>query len=90
LCLTYFLLGYDTDEAKNMVIVENEAIIIRFIYEKFLDGYSARQIAEMLTENHVITAKGKVWSSNAVRSILHNEQYCGYVLMQKTATIDCV
>ena len=91
LCPTYFLLGYDTDEAKNMVIVEEEAVIIRFIYEKFLDGYSARQIAEMLTDNHVLTVKGKeIWPSSVVRNILHNERYCGDVLMQKTVTIDCL
>lgn len=91
LCPTYFLLGYDTDEDKNMVIVEEEAVIIRFIYEKFLDGYSVKQIAEMLTANQVLTVKGKeIWSSSVVRNILHNERYCGDVLMQKTVTTDCL
>jgi len=74
-----------------MVIVEEEAVIIRFIYEKFLDGYSVKQIAEMLTANQVLTVKGKeIWSSNVARSILRNERYCGDVLMQKTVTIDCL
>lgn len=91
LCPTYFLLGYDTDENKNMVIVEEEAVIVRFIYQQFLEGNSVQQIAEMLTENNIPTVKGnKVWSCSTLRSILRNERYCGDVLMQKTVTVDCL
>lgn len=91
LCPTYYLLGYDTDQDKNMVIIEEEAVIIRFIYDIFLDGYSVKQIAEMISASQVLTVKGnKIWSSSVVRSILHNERYCGDVLMQKTVTIDCL
>lgn len=91
LCPTYFLLGYDTDDNKNMIIVEEEAVIVRFIYKQFLEGYSVHQIAEMLTENKIPTVKGKeIWSCSTVRNILQNERYCGDVLMQKTVTVDCL
>lgn len=91
LCPTYFLLGYDTDENKNMIIVEEEAVIVRFIYQQFIKGYSVQQIAEMLTANKIPTVKGKeIWSCSTVRNILRNERYCGDVLMQKTVTVDCL
>lgn len=91
LCPTCFLLGYDTDENNNMIIIEEEAVIVRFIYQQFLEGYSIQQIAEMLTENKILTVKGKeIWSYSTVRNILRNERYCGDVLMQKTVTVDCL
>lgn len=87
---THNLLGYDKNHFGKMVIAEDEAVVIRYIYSCYLDGLSAREIAELLTEQHIPTAKGReVWSSSTVRNILKNEKYCGDVLMQKTYTVDC-
>lgn len=87
---THNLLGYDKDLFGKMIIAEDEAVVIQYIYSCYLDGLSAREIAELLTEQHIPTAKGgEVWSSSTVRNILKNEKYCGDVLMQKTYTVDC-
>lgn len=84
------LLGYEKDSYGRLVIVEEEAEVIRYIYSSFIDGLSAREIAETLTDSHIPTVKGNtVWSSGTVRNILRNEKYVGDVLMQKTYTVDC-
>lgn len=91
LCPTWALLGYTTDDNGDMIIVENEAAIVRFIYENFLDGMSVRDIADELTRRKIPTVKGcDHWSVGTLYSMLHNERYCGDVIMQKTYTPDCL
>lgn len=87
---TTYLLGYDKDSYGKLVIVEEEAEVIRYIYSSYLSGLSVREIAENLTAAKIPTVKGKeIWNSGTVRNILRNEKYCGDVLMQKTFTLDC-
>ena len=86
--VTASLLGYDTDEDGNMVIIENEAEIVRTIYKSFIQGVHPKLIATRLNGFGMKTVLGNQWSSNAVQNILRNEKYCGDVLMQKTITID--
>lgn len=91
LCPTWALLGYTTDDNGNMIIVENEAAIVRFIYESYLEGWSVEEIASELTEKQIPTVKGKSqWCTGTLYSMLHNERYCGDVIMQKTYTPDCL
>ena len=83
------LLGYGLDADKNWVIIEEEADVVRSIYNLYLEGYSSTEIAKILTESGIPTVKGKaVWSSGSVLGILKNEKYCGDALCQKTVTID--
>lgn len=82
------LLGYDTDDEGNMVIIEQEAEIVRTIYTSFVNGVHPSLIAIRLNALGLKTVYGNDWSSGAVRKILRNEKYCGDVLMQKTITID--
>jgi DNA invertase Pin-like site-specific DNA recombinase len=90
LCPTWQLLGYDTDEEGNMVIVEEEAKIVRLIYKFYLEGNTSSNIANALTQSGVPTIRGSnsEWSAGTILSILHNERYCGDVIMQKTVTLD--
>lgn len=87
---THNLLGYDKDRFGKMIIVEEEAVVVRYIYSSYQAGQTTGQIAQALTEAHVPTPRGNdSWKSGSIRSILHNEKYCGDVLMQKTFTVDC-
>ena len=43
LCPTWALLGYTTDDYGNMVIVPEEAEIVRYIYDSFMEGWGVRQ-----------------------------------------------
>lgn len=82
------LLGYDNDEDGNMIIVEQEAAVVRMIYKSFVQGIHPGLIAVRLNGLGLKTVYGNDWSSNSVRKILRNEKYCGDCLMQKTITTD--
>lgn len=86
--ITAALLGYDTDEDGNMVIISQEAEIVRTIYKSFVQGVHPSLIAIRLNGLGLKTVFGNNWSSGSVKNILRNEKYCGDVLMQKTITID--
>ena len=88
------LLGYGfdrtaEDDYHKWAIIEEEADIVRTIYNLYLDGYSSTQIADVLTKSGIPTVKGlSIWSSGSVLGILSNEKYCGDALCQKTVTVD--
>ena len=86
--LTSALLGYDTDENGEMVIISQEAEIVRTIYKSFVQGIHPSLIAARLNGIGAKTVYGNDWTPFAVRNILKNEKYCGDVLMQKTITVD--
>ena len=70
-------------------INEEEARIVRFIFDAYLSGWSQEQIANFLTDIQCQTKTGgTVWNSGSVGYILTNERYCGSVLTWKTFTAD--
>lgn len=87
--LTPVLLGYDHDENGSLVINEDEARTVRFIYYLYLTGKSIPEIANILMEAKRTTKLGKTkWSANTVRAVMQNERHCGNVLSWKTYTYD--
>lgn len=82
-------LGYRKGEDGRPEIVEEEAAIIRKIYDLFLSGRTIRYIADYLTDCEIPTPSGKVkWSVSTIKSILTNEKYKGDALLMKTYTVD--
>lgn len=82
-------LGYDKDENGKLVVVEFKAVIVRKIFELYLNGFGVRRIKKYLEENGIKTVTGKdVWSTSTIDRILSNEEYVGDVLMQKSFTED--
>ena len=78
-------IGYYRDYSGQVKIEPAEAEIVRFIYDSFLDGESAAEIADHLTKEGIRTPMGlERWNSGTIRGILRNEKYCGNVLYQKT------
>lgn len=85
--LTPVLLGYDHDENGNLVVNEDEALTVQYIYYSYLYGLSTEEIATELTSMERLTKKGNpYWSDSSVRDALSNERYCGDVLARKTFT----
>ena len=71
----------------DMEIVEEEAVIVRRIYDEFLAGKSPGMIARELTEDGIPTPANKTkWYTSTVISILHNEKYRGDAKLQKCFT----
>lgn len=82
-------LGYRQGADGQPEIVQEEAEIIKIIYDRFLKGDSLITIANYLTEQGILTPlKRNKWSSQTVRSILSNEKYAGDALLQKTYIAD--
>jgi len=82
-------LGYKKGDDGQPEIVQEEAEIVRIIYDKFLKGESLKVIADSLTSQNIPTPRKKVvWTSSTVRSILSNEKYMGDALINKTYTVD--
>lgn len=82
-------LGYEKDENGKLVVVESEAIVVKKIFELYLNGWGVRKIKKSLEENGIKTVTGKdVWSTSTIDRILSNEKYVGDVLMQKSYTED--
>lgn len=82
-------LGYTKNEDGELVIVPEEAEIIKRIYKEFMEGKSAMKIAAGLQRDGKITGSGGVkWYDSTVDKILKNEKYMGDSLLQKTFTVD--
>jgi len=82
-------LGYTKDEDGELVIVPEEAEIVRRIFRLYLEGSSVLQITRALEADGVKTVTGKdKWSDSVVAKMLQNEKYMGDVLQQKTYTVD--
>jgi len=84
-------LGYMKDENGLLVIVPEEAAVVRKIFELYLQGNGCRKIKRWLEENGIKTVTGKTeWSTSTIDRMLGNEKYMGDVLMQKTFTPDAL
>lgn len=83
------LLGYRHTSDGDLVIVEDEAVTVRFIFLARLDGYSCEEIAEILTEKERKTLTGRTeWNSGMVKNIMSNERRWGDLEARKTIVID--
>lgn len=83
-------LGYDYHpEDKTLTVNEDEAEIVRFIFDLYLQGYGTTTIARRLTELGKKNKKGEVsWHTHGVMGIIKNEKYKGDILLGKTFTTD--
>ena len=81
-------LGYDRGKDGGLVVNKEQAKIVKLIYQRFLEGCTAGQIAKELMSNGIKTPSGKDrWQATTVLSILTNEKYKGAALLQKTYTV---
>ena len=72
-------------------IIEEQAVVVRSIYDQYLAGASFRMIQERLEAEQIPNVTGSLhWTISAIRGILTNEKYCGDVLLQKTYVSDCI
>lgn len=82
-------LGYGRDGNGNLVIIEEEAKIVRLIYDLFLQGCGCRKIKKYLESHGIKTVTGKEqWSTSTIDRILSNEKYIGRNVTPKTHTPD--
>ena len=61
------------------LIVENEAAVIKEVFQRRADGQSYGSIAIWLNDQCFRTREGNPFTAHAVKDILNNRFYCGYV-----------
>lgn len=84
-------LGYSWNtETKKLDIIEEEADIVRYIFERYIQGVGSTVIARELNNAGYKSLNGKLFRESSIRIILRNEKYKGDVLMGKTFTIDAI
>lgn len=83
--VTSKILGYSRNEKKEIIVVEDEAKIVRLIFNLYLQGYSQRKIAEHLNNQGLKTKhRGVPYHKTGIGGMLNNEKYTGNSLLQKT------
>ena len=75
--------GFNSKDGE-MVINEEEARWVRWVYAQALSGRSSGAIARELNEKQVPTRRGGNWTGSTIRGMLKNEKYIGDCLFQKT------
>ena len=83
-------LGYDYHpEDMSITVNEDEAEIVKFIFDMYLQGYGTTTIAKRLIELGKKNKKGEVsWHTHGIMGIIRNEKYKGDILLGKTFTTD--
>ena len=80
--------GYNLVEGR-LEINEEEAAIVKKIFEWYLAGRSLDWIADMITKLEVPRQEGKTdWRHSAIAYIIRNEKYIGDSLLQKKYSTD--
>lgn len=83
-------MGY-TCENGNLVIVPEQAEVVKTIFMLYLDGMTLQQIKEYLESQKIKTVTGKdIWATYVIQKMLKNEKYKGCTMFQKTLTEDYI
>lgn len=82
-------LGYGRNDNGQFIVIEEEAEVVRLIFNLYLQGYGCRKIKRYLEENEIKTVTGKrVWSTLTIDRLLSNEKYIGCNITYKTYAED--
>ena len=80
--------GYKKDKCK-LVIVEEEAKIIRKIFDMYVNEHlGMRSIGNKLADEGILNKNGKPFQQGTIKYILTNPKYKGYYCGNKTRVID--
>ncbi len=75
--------GYRLDKGF-YIIVPNEEIVVKRIFEEYLSGFGHLKIANRLNEDGIKSRFGGKWNSSVIRHMLSNFTYTGSLILQKT------
>ena len=79
--------GYTKSEDGELVICPKEAVVVRLIFNLYMEGNSILAITRILKDKGIPTPTGKMkWSNQAIVKTLTNEKYAGNVLLGKSYT----
>src|SRR5574344_1435351 len=83
-------LGYDYDEkTKKITVNPKEAEIVRYIFDRYVEGIGTTVLARELEERGWKTKyESGHWNDSTIIGLLKNEKYKGDLLQGKTFTVD--
>src|SRR5690554_1085869 len=83
-------LGYDYHrEDKSITVNKKETEIVRYIFQRYVEGAGGSIISRELENLGYKTKRGTpTWAESTVLGIIKNEKYKGDILMGKTFTLD--
>ena len=76
--------GYPVLLGKRMKIVEAQAQVIRDVFTWYADGLGAGEIAAKLNRAGIMGPSQKTWRDPAVRRLLGNERFLGWLIWGQT------
>lgn len=85
-CNTTRFMGYDKDRYGDLIINQQQAQIVRKIFDLYLSGIGAFRIAAILNKEEVPSVTGAKWNETTIRGMLTNEKYKGDAILQKYYT----
>ena len=77
------ILGYRYDKG-TYIVKPDEAEIVRFIFNSYLDGMGLMAIAKALNEGDRVSRYGNEWCTSSIMRVLRNYTYTGNLLLQQT------
>jgi|GEM_PF-36968 len=81
--------GYTIDEDGSWFIVEDEAKVVREIFQLYMGGSEISDIILFLNRKGIKSPKGiDYWDPNTIRAMLRNEKYIGDYEYQRKYTVD--
>lgn len=81
------MLGYRLEKGQ-LIIIPEEAEIVRMIFQDYLSGMGTNAIVRKLRKSGIPTKHDCTWRESVVSRMLSNEKYKGDMLLQKTFTVD--
>lgn len=76
--------GYTNDKDGKLIIVEEEAKVVKLIFDWYLQGDSIGVITKKLKQQCIKTSTGKDnWSKRTLDTMLSNDKYAGNVILLK-------
>jgi len=89
--VTERFMGYDRDGKGGLVINEEQAAIVRRIFNESISGKGVTLIARDLEVAGIKNVSGSIrWQPSVVLGMLRNEKYVGDVILQKTVTANSI
>lgn len=81
-------LGFYVNEDRLLSVNEDEAKIVRLIFDRYANGYTYDEIIKELNDKNYHTKNGKIFGKNSLYSILTNEKYMGVFVYNKSSSKD--
>ncbi len=82
--------GYKMAAGNQVEVIEEEAEIVRRIFDLYIAGYGTVRICKILNAEGLKNSYGNPWAHNNILEIISNEKYTGNALMGKHVRINGV